>query len=1092
MQCHHCSLDNPPIYRHCERCGFLLIADSEQQDILDKRHAERKDVTILFSDLSEYTGISEKYDPEDVQTIMGEIFDKSRHIISSCGGTVERFLGDEIMAIFGHPVAHEDDAVRAINAARDIHRLVDGINARGIIEHPLHMHTGINTGMVITSGASHNRLSIGITGAAANLAKRIQHIAKPGEILVGRETYRQTAGFFNFESLEALPVKGKDEAVCVYRFVGPQRQPRKVRRIFGRRAGLVARENEIKAFDHAIADLEKGRGSVVCISGDVGTGKSRLAEEFKKRLPPDRFTWCEGYAYEFTRNSSYFPIIDLFRRIYGIFEEDLPDTIHKKISLGTARWSEDADLADMIGSLFALENQSTTANQLIDPEYWKSNLHRAAVRLFDAMACHHPVVLCVEDLHWSDPSTIDLLSSLHTECTEPILFLLVFRPSFIDQYPAFMDAVAAKATRLQVGDLTPDDCRKLVGSLLGTQEVPACLQAFLEEEVPGNPFFLEEVINSLIESETIRPREGTWELNRPIDQTEISMTVRGVITSRVDRLEANAKEILRKASVIGNVIPFEILHAISRPDDQFSACLDYLVELDLIRIKRQTPSLVYIFKHGLIREVVYEGILKSERRAIHARIGMCIENMFREHLPEHVETLSYHFKQGGAIDNAISYLRLSGTKSLRRYAVEESHRYYQEAFDLIQKLETNDANRNTRLVETLNAWFPVYYYRGRFRAAEKIMSAHLQQVQSIEDRELRGMFYIGYGMCLWAQERFQEAYDYIQRALSSGHAIGSQRVAGYAHAWLTWVCFELGLPEETLSHGEAARSLAVHFDTGHYPYYQSLDSDGFAYWVTGESSRIMASSQAIFDYGQHQSSSRVTTWGRFIMGLGQMAAGHFEMAAASFREALKTSADPLYTMFPKLFLAIAAIAGGDYSTIRKPLEDILVHGRLHGCEVISTPAELFLSVARLTDGNMKKNIATINRILHHWEKNDARWRMICAELALGEFYLNLRLRESRLSPLAILRNLPFLLTALPSAARRTLHHYQRAIALAEKMGAKGMQGQAYLGMARLYHRQARHAEANDAIDRALARFEQCNAQGFLRMAKQLKTSIQAL
>jgi class 3 adenylate cyclase/tetratricopeptide (TPR) repeat protein len=1067
-----------------------LITDSEQEEILDKRHAERKDVTILFSDLSEYTGISEKYDPEDVQTIMGEIFDKSRLIISSCGGSVERFLGDEIMAIFGHPAAHEDDAVRAINAARDIHRLVDDINARGIIEHPLHMHTGINTGMVITSGTSHNRLSIGITGAAANLAKRIQHLAKPGEILVGRETYRQAAGFFNFQRLDIQPLKGKSEVVRAYRYVGPQREPRKVRRIFGRRAELIAREKEIQAFDRAIADLEQGCGSVMCISGDVGTGKSRLAEEFKKRLPADHFIWHEGHAYEFTSNNSYFPVIDLYRRIFGIFEEDPPDTILKKISRGTARWADDADLVDMIGGLFALESTSDTSDELIDPEYWKSNLHRATVRLFNAMASHHPVVLCFEDLHWSDPSTIDLLSSLYDECTGPILLLLVFRPSFTDQYPAFMDAVAAHTTLLQIGDLAPDDCSKLVGSLLGTREVPDCLQAFVQNEVPGNPFFLEEVINSLIESETIRPDEHTWVLNRPLEQTEIAQTVRGIITSRVDRLDANAKEILRKASVIGNVIPFEILHAISRPDDQFSRCLDFLVELDLIRIKRRTPSLVYTFRHGLIREVVYEGILKSERRAIHARIGMCIENMFREHLPEHVETLSYHFKQGGAIDNAIIYLRLSGTKSLRRYAVEESHRYYQEAFDLIKKLETDDVSRHTRLVETLNAWFPVYYYRGRFRAAERIMSAHLKQVQSIQDRELRGMFYIGYGMCLWAQERFQEAYAYVQRALSTGRAIGSQRVEGYAHAWLTWVCFELGLPEETLAHGNAARTLAVHFDSGHYPYYRSLDSDGFAYWVTGESNRIMASSQAIFDYGENRSSSRVTTWGRFILGLGQMAKGDFKMAADTFREALKTSADPLYTMFPKLFQAIAAIADGDYTTVRKPLEEILEHGRLHGCEVISTPAELFLSVARCSDGNMRKNINTINRILLHWKKNDARWRMLSAELALGEFYLNLRLREARLSPLTIFRNLPFLLTALPSAAGRSLHHYRQAIALAETMGAKGMEGQAYLGMARLFHRQGNHAKAINAIEGALARFEQCDAQGFIRIARELKTNIQ--
>jgi class 3 adenylate cyclase/tetratricopeptide (TPR) repeat protein len=1088
MRCHQCSFDNPHDYRYCGRCGSR---DPAQEVVLDRHQAERKNVTILFSDLSEYTRISEKFDPEDVQTIMREIFDNSRHIIQSFGGSVERFLGDEIMAIFGHPIAHEDDAVRAINAARKIHRMVNAVTTRGIIDHPLQMHSGINTGMVITSGTSHNRLSIGITGDAANMAKRIQSLANPGEILVGRETYRQSAGHFRFHRLHGQPVKGKSRAVSTYLYMGPQKKPRKVRRVFGRRAELIAREKEIEAFSRAINNLKRGRGSVMCISGEVGTGKSRLAEEFKKRLQLDQFIWWEGYAYEFTKNNSYFPLINLFRREFGILEDDPPESIREKIHRETARRTGNTGLTDAIGSLFALESRSDASGELIDPEYWKSNLHRAITRLFDAMSAQKPVVACFEDLHWSDPSTIDLLASLFTDCTGPILFLLIFRPPFEDHLPGLIDAVKDKTTLLQIGDLVPRDCGRMVGSLLGTATVPDCLQRFVEKEVPGNPFFLEETINALIESETIIPSEKTWKLNRPIGQMEIALTVQGVIASRIDRLEAGAKEVLRKASVIGSSFSSDILCAISPENGQLNSCLEDLVGLDLIRAKRRSPSMQYRFKHVMIREVVYDGILKSERRAIHACIASCIENLFCEQLPEHFETLAYHFKQAGAIDKAITYLMHSGRKSLRRYAVEEAHRYYREAFDLIKGLEECDSNKEQRLVEALANWLPVYYYRGRFGPAEKRMSAYLHQAHAIEDSELRGVYYIGYGMCLWARERFQDAYEYMHRALKIGQAISSLSVEGYAHAWLTWVCIELGLPEESLAHGRAARALAEHFDSGHYPYYRSFDSDGFAHMLTGDCNRIMACSRALFEYGKASSSGRVTTWASFIKGLGQITGGSFKAATDSIREALSTSADPLYTMFPKLFLAIAFFSNGNYRSSREPLQEILDHGRRYGCEFISTPAAFFMSLSRCIDGNMKKNLRNIKKMIRHWEKHGARWRIVWAEAALGEFYLNLRLREISLPLSVILRNLPFLMVAVPLAARSTEFHYNRAITMAEKVGAKGMQGQAYLGLARLFHRQGQQPKAIDAIGRSLALFEMCEAEGFIRSANRLKSTIEA-
>lgn len=1091
MQCSHCSFDNPQDFRYCGRCGAILDREAIRRTDLHHHQAERRNVTILFSDLSDYTRITETFDAEDVKAIMAEIFDKSRRIILNYGGSVERFLGDEVMAIFGSPVSHEDDAIRAINAAREIHRTVDVINDRQLIDHPLKMHTGINTGIVITSENRDHRLSYGVTGDAANLAKRIQTLAQPGEILVGNETYRQSAGYFNFHSLDIQPVRGHNEAVFIYRYISHQQEPRKVRRIFGRRSKLIGREREIAVFEQAARGLEKSGTKVVCVSGEMGTGKSRLTDEFKKGLEKEKFTWCEGSAYEFTRNSSYFPIIDLLRREFDILEEDPPGTIRSKVADATIRWAADTGLADLIGGLFALESMETAAEKLIDPEIWKSRLHDAMATLFNAMASHKPMIVCFEDLHWADSSTIDLLVHLITQCQGPILFLLIYRPLFSDQYPNLLTAAAKDATLLSIGELSPEQSGRMVCSLLDTPDVPQCLLPFVENEIPGNPFFLEEVINSLVESETIVQSGETWELKQPIYKLEIALTIRGVITSRIDRLEPEARGILREASVIGSSFPAEILLVISRSSDRLDQCLENLVQLDLLRIKRQTPLLEYNFKHVLIREVVYDGLLKSERQAIHTRIALCIEKLFCENLPEHYETLAYHFREGGDINKAITYLMHSGRKSLRRYAVEDSHRYYQEAFTLIKGLKGSKGNHSERLVETMANWFPVFYYRGRFGTAQKLMDAHLALADALENAELRGMFYIGYGMCLWARERFGQAYDIMHKALAIGETTGHRKVEGYAHAWLTWVCIEIGLPQEALAHGRAARSLAAYFDSGHYPYYRSWDSDGLAYWGTGDCNGIRACSNALLEYGKANASRRVKTWSRFIMGLGHLTDGDFTAAVKDLRRAHKAASDPLYTMFPKLFMGIAAIGGGDYFAMRQDLKEVMDHGQRYGCEVISTPADFFLSISRCIDGNIRQNISNIKRITDHWNRNRAHLRVIVAELILGEFYLNIRLREIAMPLPVIFRNLPFLMVALPLAAGRCLYHYRNAIDLARKAGARSMEGQAYLGMARLFHRQKKTQKAREAIDRALKLFRDCGAQTYTRQAQDLKSGFPA-
>lgn len=1089
MDCPNCRKLVPERAKFCIDCGSPIRQVADPTAIISTS-SERKQATIMFSDLAGYTAITEKLDPEEVKEIMSFVFGKITEIIKKYDGFIERFIGDAVMSVFGVPKAHEDDPVRAIKTAIEINNALERLSPQfeERLGRKLLLHTGINTGVVVTGEVNIEKGTHGLTGDAINLASRFQDIANPGEIIVGSNTYYQAVNIFDFKQLEPAKIRGKQLPVNIFKVTSVKKDFFKTHRLYGLQATLTGREREMTVLVEAVERLRRGQGSIISIRSDAGTGKSRLKKELKDSIGKNDIKWHEGHAYSFTQNMPYYPLINLFSQAFQIEDGDSPEKLRSKVESSIARLlPEGGKYIPYIGSLFSLNYQEL---EDISPENYKDKLQASIQAILSTFIETRPTIVCFEDLHWADPSFVDLYEFILRKNYSKALFICTYRPTFALFKDDIPDDLKRIYHQIHLKDLSPTDAREMLRSLLSSDNIPEALDNFVKLKIEGNPFYLEEMVNSLIEFELLSRDNSHWKLSRKITNADIPATIQGVLSTRIDRLDKNCKRILQEASAIGRSFLYRILKEITDVENNLRQHLSELEDLDLIKTQSVSPDLEYVFKHALTHEVVYDGLLKSERRMIHQRIGSAIEQLFNDRLPEFYETLAFHFNHSNDIRKATKYLMLSGTKSLRRCAVEESHRYYQETFDLIKRQKYGDKETNTSLVETLNAWFPVYYYRGRFSVAEKIMSAHLQLVQSMADGELRGMFYIGYGMCLWARERFQDAYEYMHMALKTGQDAGSRRVEGYANAWLAWVCFELGLPEETLAHGKAARALAKHFDSGHYPYYRSLDSEAFAYWVTGDHKRIMACSRALFEYGEASSSSRVTTWGCFIMGLGQMAGGTFKTAITNIKKALKTSADPFYSMFPNLFLAIATIADGDYVSSRMSLKEIVDHGRIHGCEVISTPADLFLSVSRCIDGNMRKHIRHINRIIRNWEVNGARWRITVAELALGEFYLNLRLRETRLSFPTIFRNLPFLLIALPIAARKALHHYRRVIALAEAMGAKGMQGQAYLGMARLFHRQGRQVKAIDAADRALALFELCGANGFIQSAVDLKLMIE--
>ena len=918
--------------KFCDECGLSLVQESQIEK--PDPTSERKHVTVLFSDLSGFTAMSEKLDPEEVKEITAKLFDQISKVVAKYDGFIEKYAGDAVMALFGANQSHEDDPVRAVKSAEEIHDLVKTLSPQyeEKIGQSLSMHTGINTGLVVTGELNLAKGVHGVAGDAVNVASRLSSIAEPGEILIGPDTYSQAEGFFNFESLKPTLIKGKARPIHIYRYLSSIKQPRKIHRLHGLRADLVGRKAEMAQLSEAVKNLVGGQGSVFSIIGTAGTGKSRLIEEFKATLNIEEVQWRIGQAYPYSQNIPYFPLIDLINRTLHIAEGDSPEKIREKIeSRLEFLLGEKSDVAPYIGSLYAL---SYPEIENVSPEFWKSKLQQAMHTVFSALAQRGPTIICFEDLHWADPSSLDLVRFLLSQIREPIIFICVYRPIITLFSSHQIYSLPHPHLEITLQDLSRSDSQEMVQSLLRADVIPSDLQRFIQQKAEGNPFYLEEAINSLIESDFLVRDNGGWRITQKIGEADISATIHGVISARVDRLEQESKRILQEASVIGRSFYYEILNKISALKEGIDKCLSGLERLDLIKAKGIQPELEYFFKHALTQEVVYNGLLKKERRKIHEQIGYVIEELFKNRLPEFYETLAYHFKIGQSIHKAIDYLMKSGEKSLSRYALDESNQYYREAYDLLTRKTADFSMKEKRLlVHLLVEWALVFYYRGDFKGMSNLLRTHEDFAETVEKDESVGMFFAWLGFVLYFRGKLQESYEYLQKALKLGEKINNQMVIGYTCTWLPFTCSGLGLFDEAIAYGERAKEVSKSIAQDQYLYFKSRAALGYVYFFQRKSKETYNVGKTILEYGRQHSNIRSQVMGHWIMAFSYILDGNGAAATECLQRALQISADPFYSQFVKLILGNVYTAAGKFSKAEGLLNEVASYCREFGCEL---------------------------------------------------------------------------------------------------------------------------------------------------------------
>ncbi len=1087
LRCPGCGAELPPGRKFCGQCG----RDLEGKDVIGRIGppigGERKHITALFSDLSGYTAMSERLDPEEVKEIMSRVFGEIAQVITKYEGFIERFVGDAVLAFFGVPRAHEDDPVRAIRAAKEIHDLVEDMSPQleKKVGGPLSMHTGINTGLVVTGQVDLEKGTHGVAGDTINVASRLVDLARSGEILVGPETYRQALGHFTFETLEPSKVKGKAEPVRMYKVLSPKEQPAKIHRVRGLRADLVGRKVEMAQLGESVRQLRDGRATICFVCGDAGTGKSRLVEEFKAALDLEVVQWREGHAYAYSQNIPYFPLIDLLNRAFHIEEGDPPERVRYKIESGIeGMLGKKGDVIPYIGSLYALAYPEVEG---VSPEFWKLRLRGAIGEILSALAQRGPTVVCLEDLHWADPSSLDLLRFLLLEFRYPALFLCVYRPPFSLFTGHELSGMGKSYQEIRLQDLSASEAQDMMESLLKSTAIPRELRHFVQEKAEGNPFYLEEVINSLIETETLSRDNGGWWLTKPIGEADIPSTIHGVISARLDRLEREAKRVLQEASVIGRTFLYDILERITDLKDQVVGYLTSLERVDLIRTRSVQPDLEYIFKHALTQEVVYEGLLKKERQAIHERIGLVMEGVFHDRLPEFYETLAFHFKQGRSLGKAVDYLVKSGEKSWRRYALEESHQYFREAFDLLSYRPTK--TEEALLIDLLIKWAAVYNHRGDYRGLADLLRAHRDVAESLDDRVRLGMFYGWLGFALWTSGEPRDGYGYLRKALELGEEIESRMVIGYACAWLAWACGDLGLIEEGIHYGKRAQEICRLFDSDQTLFRFSLGGMGLAYYFRGNSKKVGEVGEIILEYGQRQSDIRSTVFGHLFVGMGYFAGGDFPSAIQSLQRAIGASVDPIFSNSARFMLGMSYISNGQVQEAEKTLQEVINYSEHFGAEFLGTLAQGVSGVVSIARGKLGHGVRITEDTLRVFLENENRYRYATTEYFLGRVYSQIAQGAGPKQLSSVVKNLGFFIRSLPFAGKRAEDHFTKAISAAREIGAKGVLGQACLDLGALYQARGRTEQARKCVSEALLLFEECEAEAYLKQAKEALASL---
>jgi class 3 adenylate cyclase/tetratricopeptide (TPR) repeat protein len=726
LLCPRCQLPNRSGLKFCEHCGAALSAACRQcgapivslvsfcgscgapsvvppsdrfstpgtytppylaERILRSRNAlegERKQVTVLFCDLANSTPLAELLGPEAMHGLLDRFFDLALNEVHRYEGTINQFLGDGFMALFGAPLAREDHSRRAVLAALGIQRaLQERRNAELPGGEELDVRMGLNTGLVVVGKIGDNlRMDYTAVGDTTHVASRLEQLAEPGSIVISEATYRLVRGYVRVEDLGALTVKGKADPIQAYKVLGPGTRRS---RLEGAEAPsltrFVGRERELSILQGLLTRAEAGEGQVVGIVGESGVGKSRLFHEFRQSQRGRSVTFLEGRCLSYGASIPYLPVLDILRQSCGITETDDPETIGQKVGWSLNEVGIDStEAAPYLLHLLGVKEGSEELAAL-SPQAIKNRSADVLRQLTFNASRRRTLVMLVEDLQWTDKTSEDYARSLiDVVAGAPIMMVLTYRPGY---RPPWMEK--SYSTQIALQHLSAEESLAVVQSITEPGRPSESVSRSILARAEGNPMFLEELSRAAVERRALKGGDSLPE------------TIHDVLSARIDSLDELPKRVIQAAAVLGREVSLRLLEALSDEPEALEEALRELKAREFLYERPGAVERMYVFKHALIQEVAYATLLEQRRLALHARAARTLEALYDRRTDEVVELLAYHFGRSGDAEKTVDYAILAGEKAQRRWANAEAVAHFATALARLNALPETEANSSRRI-----------------------------------------------------------------------------------------------------------------------------------------------------------------------------------------------------------------------------------------------------------------------------------------------------------------------------------------------------------------------------------------------------------
>jgi len=1027
-------------------------------------------VTVLFADLKGSMELLADRDPEEARKLLDPVLERMIEAVHRYEGTVNQVMGDGIMALFGAPLAHEDHAVRACYAALDLQAAIGRLaeEARRTFGVELQVRVGLNSGEVVVRAIGNDlHMDYTAVGQTTHLAARMEQLATPGAIRLTADTLRLAEGYVEVKSLGPVPVKGLDGPIDVYDLVAAGVLRSRLHAASAR--GLtpfVGRDHEMQQLAWAVGQAAAGQGQVVAVVGEPGVGKSRLGWEVSQSRRTDGWLVMQARSVSYGRSTPYLPVIDLLKGYFQVEDRDDPRQIREKVT--GKLLALDREMEGVLHAVLGLLDVPVEDAQWqsLDPPQRRQLTLEGITHLLLRESRDQPLLVVFEDLHWIDTETQAFLDSLVESVTAGRLLLLVtYRSEHQHGW-----GNKTYYTQLRLDPLPPESADELLDGLLGLDATLVPLKRLLIERTEGNPFFLEESVRTLVETHVLSGERGAYRLTTALPSIRVPATVQAVLEARIDRLPAEDKRLLQAAAVVGKDVPFALLQATTgMPGAELHSSLGHLQVAEFLYEAKLFPELEYTFKHALTHEVAYGELLQEQRTALHAKVVEAIRRLTGERWPEHAEALASHAVRGGVWGEALTYLRLAGTRALERSALREAATYFEGALTALQHLPESPALRE----QAIDLRFDLHSALQPQGEAQRIFE-HLKEAEALagalgDQRRLGRVaaYLTNYFRLTGDRDR---AIEWGQRALASARESGDFALQTVTNTWLGQVYFAAGDYQRAIGlFRENVQSLQGELSLQRLgmPQPPAIHSRTCLCWClaeVGEFAEAVAlghEAVALAALADHPLSRTVASSG---LGWVYLRQGAAEQAITALESGLATAHaghTPLW--FPRVAstLACAYALAGRLSEAVELAESAVAQGdsmQLLGGRslLLAYVGQVYLAAGRVDDARQSAHSALVSAT-EHIERGHEGWALqLLAETAL--------------------QSAPIDSTGAADFARR-------ALAVAWELGMGPLAARAHLALGQSLAATADPASASAEFTEAIKLLEQMHMQRWLGPAR---------